>query len=295
MRRIADRVRYMDLVALVKRLGARPDKYDPHKWHTPQGIISINGLKFINWNTRVGGGGAIDLTMHLAGVDFKTAVRWLDQLTVTPQLQMCRGRPRNTLRLPRNDAGMIRRVCGYLSNTRGLPETVVERLIQSGNLYADARGNAVFLLLGKDKKPVGAELRGTSHINWKGMAPGSGKNLGYFAVRPLIFNVVILCESAIDAMSCFCLHPECMTVSTAGVTPNPKWLPDLCKSGSHIYCGFDADNVGDEMAKKMMRLHPYVKRCRPVCKDWNLMLMKSIHDKPHILPVINQTISKNLK
>ena len=48
-------------------------------------------------------------------------------------------------------------------------------LITSGRLYADRRGNAVFLLLGKAGQPVGAELRGTSARVWRGMAPRLAK------------------------------------------------------------------------------------------------------------------------
>ena len=33
----------------------------------------------MNWHRGQGGGGAIDLVMHLAGVDFRTAVAWLEQ------------------------------------------------------------------------------------------------------------------------------------------------------------------------------------------------------------------------
>jgi hypothetical protein len=33
----------------------------------------------MNWNRNVGGGGAIDLAMHLNGMDFKTAVELLSQ------------------------------------------------------------------------------------------------------------------------------------------------------------------------------------------------------------------------
>ena len=37
---------------------------------------------------------------------------------------------------------------------------------------------------------------------WRGMAPGSQKDLGYFSVQEQDATMVILCESAIDAISC---------------------------------------------------------------------------------------------
>jgi hypothetical protein len=73
-------------------------------------------------------------------------------------------------------------------------------------LYADAYVNAVFLLLGKRKEAVGAELRGTSRRPWRGMTSGSNKDGGYFSIHPTGAEVIVLCESAIDALSCFVLH-----------------------------------------------------------------------------------------
>lgn len=297
MRRIANRVRYMDLEVLVKRLGARPDKYDPHKWHTSQGTISINGLKFINWDTRVGGGGAIDLVMHIARIDFKSAILWLSQCPVTQKNRAAvrKSQRKAELKLPQSDPKMRRRVRDYLTKTRKLNETVIDLMMHAGNIYADARGNAVFLLLGKDKKPVGAELRGTSHIIWKGIAPGSRKHLGYFVVYHTDPHNIILCESAIDAISCFCLHPESMTISTSGATPNPKWLPSLWDIGVDVYCGFDADDTGDNMANKMMRLFPRIMRYRPKEKDWNLMWIENIKRQQRIPSTVKHATPKDSK
>ena len=59
--------------------GARPDHDDKRKWHTPAGVLSVTGAKFMNWNCGPGGGGAIDLVIHLNHLDFKAAVDWLAQ------------------------------------------------------------------------------------------------------------------------------------------------------------------------------------------------------------------------
>lgn len=51
------------------------------RWHVSMGgrdfELLLTGAKF--WDTRaeVGGGGAVDLSMHLAGLEFKDAVRLL--------------------------------------------------------------------------------------------------------------------------------------------------------------------------------------------------------------------------
>ena len=58
-------------------IGAKQDRYDKAKWHTAQGVISVTGCKFMNWDLGFGGGGAIDLVMHLMRLDFKETVKCL--------------------------------------------------------------------------------------------------------------------------------------------------------------------------------------------------------------------------
>jgi hypothetical protein len=176
------------------------------------------------------------------------------------------------LRLPPPDPSKLGRVKEYLAQQRGITPTLLDPLIQSGTLYADTRANAVFLLLGKESLPVGAELRGTTQRVWRGLAPGSQKDLGCFSIPATPLPGIILCESAIDAISCFALHPHHRCLSTAGARPNPRWLQPLLDQGHPVYCGFDADPTGDDMACAMTALHPTVKRLRPPEHDWNDVL-----------------------
>lgn len=153
-----------------------------------------------------------------------------------------------------------------------LPSALITPLIDAGTLYADNRGNVVFLLLGKEKKVVGAELRGTGYKKWRGMATGSLKKLGCFYILGKSNRKMVLCESAIDAISCRVLHPEYTALSTSGAHHDPAWLKNLITNGCEIFCGFDADPTGDTLAQKMMALHPSVKRLRPSRHDWNEVL-----------------------
>jgi len=73
----ANFVRNIDLGAVLERTGCIKDRFDKAKWHTPEGAISVTGQKFMNWTKVVGGGGAIDLVIHLKRCDFKAAVFWL--------------------------------------------------------------------------------------------------------------------------------------------------------------------------------------------------------------------------
>jgi len=266
-----DQLRRVPLTAVLRATGAQRDRYDKAKWHTPKGAISITGMKFMNWHQDRGGGGAIDLAMHLNDLDFKAAVAWLQRhFAIPPDF----GPPPGERRwiLPQPDPSQLTAVKHYLVQDRAMAPSMTDSLIASGKLYADRRGNAVFLLLGKDNTPVGAELRGAGPQRWRGMAPGSQKDLGYFSVQAPDATRVILCESAIDAISCFLLHPASVCLSTSGARPNPRWLAALLCRHPAVYCGFDADPTGDAMAEQMIALHPSLRRLRPSQHDWNDIL-----------------------
>jgi hypothetical protein len=262
--------------------GAKRDRQDQAKWYTEQGSLSVTGPKFTNWRGGQGGGGAIDLVMHLAGVDFRAALQWLERHFATRPLgrgefiareadpESPAAEQPHTLRLPAPDARRLGRVRQYLMRCRGLAASVIEPLVQSGKLYADRRGNAVFLLVaGKAQRPVGAELRGTGPQVWRGMARGTRKDLGYFWIGAQGSREIVLCESAIDALSCFQMHPQRICISTSGVRADPPWLDGLLAYGYDIFCGFDADDPGDAAAAQMLALHPVIRRLRPSVHDWN--------------------------
>lgn len=266
----ARQVRDVPLKAVLEATGAKRDRRDKAKWHTARGVLSVTGMKFINWNQGQGGGGAIDLAMHLKNLGFKAAVQWLwDHFPghLPPQPPQPATKP--TLQLPPRDHSKLRRVRRYLIRDRHLPPSLVKPLIESGTLYADNHANAVFVMLRKENSPVGAELRGTGTRHWRGMAPGSKKDAGYFSLHPPHATTIVLCESAIDAISCSVLHPDSWCISTSGARTNPRWLSSLIDKNYRIYCGFDSDPTGDSMAEAMIACHPTVKRLRPAPHDWN--------------------------
>ena len=278
LRQRRDRLRAISLPDVLRLCGAQPDPRDRAKWRAAQGVLSINGTRFFNWSQGTGGGGAIDLVIHLRGGGFAQALQWLQRHFPegldAPQT-FAPAKP--SLRLPSRCRAHLQRVKDYLSGQRALPSELIDSLIGSGDLYADARANAVFLLMGKDNRPTGAELRGIGPTPWRGMAPGSRKDHGFFSVpTPALSSAaapspasIILCESAIDALSCLVLHPGYRCLSTAGARSNPRWLTDILAPGLEVFCGFDADPVGEAAAQAMIGLHPAVQRLRPPRKDWN--------------------------
>jgi hypothetical protein len=292
-RRRANAIRELPLEKVLIQRGAVRDRRDKTKWHSEQGPLSVTGSKFTNWQRNTGGGGAIDLVMHLADTDVCAAVAWLEQHfaiglgTVGPvtsglvisakhsahssaKQPSVPKKATRTLRLPEPNNHMLGRVRRYLTDGRSLPPRLIDLLIESGRLYADSRGNAVFLMVtGKPNRPIGAELRGTGSTVWRGMASGTCKDMGYFWIGTAGSREIVICESAIDAISCHSMHPDRICISNTGVRANPRWLASLHSGNYEIHCGFDDDAPGESAATAMIALHPSIKRLRPPAKDWN--------------------------
>ncbi len=289
-RRQADAVRSIPLETVLTRWGAERDRRDRTQWRTERGPLSVTGTKFFNWYCNEGGGGAIDLVMHLGQMDVRAAVQWLQEhLGSIPTAASCSSpshdlphssssssscrdtQPRSHgLCLPVPYPRQLDRIRRYLTAQRSLTAVILEPLIAAGTVYADRRGNAVFLMVaGKANRPIGAELRGTGQRVWRGLAPGTRKDQGYFWVGVPGPRKIVLCESAIDAISCFQLDSACLCISTAGVRSDAPWLQPLMACGYRIYCGFDDDHPGNTAAATMIARHPTIERLRPPVHDWN--------------------------
>lgn len=291
MRRRADAVRCIPLEDILVYRDAVRDQRDKKKWHTEAGGLSITGAKFMNWHQRVGGGGAIDLAMHLGAMNYREAVAWLEShfsnhaavLSISPIVSSGEPRRLRALQLPAADQHKLEQVRRYLTDRRCLAASILDPLIAAGKIYADQRANAVFLMVaGKANKPIGAELRGTGRRRWCGMASGSRKDAGYFWVGAPDASNIVLCESAIDAISCFQLRRDYICISTAGVRAKSRWLTGLIARGYEIRCGFDADPAGDQSALEMMKNYPSIERLRPPAHDWN------DHVRNHVPPDLHQ-------
>jgi hypothetical protein len=256
--------------------------------------LTVTGVKFFNWHRQHGGGGAIDLVMHLGGWEVDPAVGWLERHlgsapAAAPSTSAYSPRSASSssggedrgLRLPVADLAKLDRVCRYLTERRALAAAILQPLVDAKKVYADQRGNAVFLMVaGKANRAIGAELRGTGERAWRGLAPGTQKDAGYFWVGSRNARKIVLCESAIDAISCFQLHAmqlhtECICISTAGIRPDAPWLSPLLARGYHIHCGFDNDQPGEAASCQMITQHSSITRLRPPAHDWNDALTAS--------------------
>lgn len=295
---VAAQMRALPLPDVLDALGLTQDPHDPHQWRAEGHRISLGtGAKAGKWfdhDAGRGRGGAIDLVAHVMGTDFKGALAWLADrfgpgaaaADVTARMraeaartvaQAVEERPAFTPPAPAPEHWpQVRR---HLVQARALPASYLDKLHERGELYADARRNAVFLCRDGSGAVIGAELKGTvarpDGSRFTGMSPGSVKDRGGFRIGSIArAAAVYLVESAIDAISLARLltldgAKHFAVVSTAGAAAKPRgWLAEIGAKVRRV-CAFDADDAGDAAAKELRR-HGW-DRLRPTApaKDWN--------------------------
>jgi hypothetical protein len=152
-------LRELALEDVAWQLGLDRDDNQPNSWKGHGHIINIDGSKFYDFapSSQKGGGGAIDLVMHVNNYDFKTAISWLHDRfgssgvmraaiakTQKEVIEIAQQQPRPQFTPPAADDSQWLAVHNYLTKNRGLPEHLVSALFESELLYADERKNAVF-------------------------------------------------------------------------------------------------------------------------------------------------------
>ncbi len=299
--------RAADLREVIGTLGGQPDRHDRHKFEmasTGDHISVTSGGKWYNHDQQHGGGGAIDLVKHVAGYDFTDAVAYLAHesgplVAVAAAAQhgaqqaseiVERGQ-RAPFTPPVATETRWPQVRAYLTGERALPGGLVDALHARGTVYADARGNAVFLRTDPEGNAVGASLRGTlPGSEFKGLAPGSRRDEGHFSLTTgpaggaASFGQapqVYIAESPIDALSLATLHTartgqaQQTFLSTDGAGSLPRREIDAAlSSGALVHCCFDNDQGGAKLWAQVQDAYPgagAIVREQPPkgVKDWN--------------------------
>jgi len=310
---LAAQVRGLDLRGVIERLGGEQDRYDTHKWRLDGEHISVNGEKFYNHDRREGGGGAIDLVKHIIpGADFKQAVAYLsDEVSrelalsaaaqygarqaqqqaeeVIERLERGERGAHVPFVAPTPDADRWPQVRNYLVEQRGIPRGMVDTLHERGDIYADARANAVFVRRDEGREIVGASLRGTAPgSEFQGLVRGTRRDEGYFSFaltfgkpEPYDTPQYHLVESPIDALSRAVLVRQAgetgrhAFLSTDGQGELPRRQIDAALANRGLVrCGFDNDQGGNTLWAQVKEAYPRaeaIERERPPAgaKDWN--------------------------
>ena len=290
---LANRVRDLPLKDVAYELGLESDAKDRHKWLGEHHTINITGSKFYDWKEMKGGGGAIDLVMHVNQCDYKQSVAWLnDRFGESAATEAVTYKTREIIKTepvpefvpPVPEPDKWQRVKQYLTRTRKLPSALVDRLHLKGLIYADQNQNAVFIRRSLDESKIrGASLRGTVGEDnlFKGLAKGSKRQEGWFyftkgeqSSDPV--RRVVLVESPIDAMSLSVLERtdslKTLYLSTDGAGGIPtEYLKDV---GS-VVIAFDRDPAGREMTERIKSQLPNAVVKTPSSVDWNRDLVNS--------------------
>ena len=291
---IAKSVRDLPLKDVAYELGLEPDLKDQHKYHNEHHTISITGSKFYDWKQMKGAGGAIDMVMHVNQCDYKQSVAWLgDRFGETATIEAANYKTKNIIQtepirefvppVPAHDKWQ--NVRKYLTRTRKLPSTLVDKLHEQGLIYADNNQNAVFIRRSIDElKITGASLRGTAGEDnkFKGLAKGSKRKEGWFyfdkgeqSTDPV--RRVVLVESPIDAMSLAVLErtdsKKTLYLSTDGAGQIPT---EYLKEVNEVAIAFDRDKAGREMVSRIKEQLPFAIVKTPKANDWNIDLVNSL-------------------
>jgi 5S rRNA maturation endonuclease (ribonuclease M5) len=290
---IANQVRDLPLKEVAYELGLEANPQDKHKWQNEQHTINITGSKFYDWKQMKGGGGAIDLVMHINECDYKQSVAWLGdrfgegaaiEAVTYKTREIIRNEPVQKFIPPVPEQSKWLTVKQYLTRTRLLPSGLVDRLHEQGLIYADQNQNAVFIRRSIDEdKITGATLRGTAGEDnqFKGLAKGSKRKDGWFYFergeqsRDPVRRVVLV-ESPIDAMSLAVLErtdsKKTLYLSTDGAGGIPM---EYLKQVKDVVIAFDRDRSGQSMAERIKTQLPNAVCKSPKAIDWNQDLVNT--------------------
>lgn len=318
LNRTVDQLRDLPLDDVAWHLGLIHDIKGTNRWKGHGCIINIDEEKFHDFapGKAKGGGGAIDLVMHVNGCNFKQAIAWLNdrfgeegmQRTVTHRAkirasEIVEKEPAPQFIPPPRNESQWDAVYNYLTIKRGLPENLVNYLHEQGIVYADEHQNAVFVMRsleeadftevqGAKNTPtpvVGAFLRGTRGENnsFMGYAIGTKRSSCWFYVgwggevdSPI--QRVVLCKSPIDALSYLTLESQ-----VSGKAPQQKTIYLVSDSTRNlpvtklkdipeVVAAYDNDSAGNQLSRDIQELLPQTTIKQPIATDWNQQLLELI-------------------
>ncbi len=224
--------------------------------------IVITGTQWFDNKAGLGGGGAIDLEIHLTKASFRDACRALADRVPGKNIS-----PRSTRNITRplrksfDELASIHAVRddtnwpiarAYLVEKRFISQGLVDALYAEGSIYSnDHRPNPslVFLHRSADGTVCGATLRDTRHRSAFRPCLGN-KNSAWFAVGDLATaERVVAVESPIDALSYFDLRGgsggELAVVSCSGATVPLDLMAGAFDRRQSFVVALDNDSAGE--------------------------------------------------
>ena len=280
-----DRIRTLNIAELAGKLGFEPVKSDKKAFRKGDLKVSIDERtgRFNSFtNPDIKGVGAIDFIIKTENISFKEAISRLSSDYSIPLKPFSFSTRKEKIKEPQPKKLIMpvkaqdsEKAINYLKS-RSIATQVTDKLIEKNKIYADVRGNTVFLCSDATGNVTGAEIK---NINFKGMAPGSDKAMGAFYISTSKTpNRIIITESAIDAISYLQIKipKHTIVVSTAGILNNHnKILNDLISKNNvkNVVIAYDNDLPGRQAAKdlkvELEKENLQVEIERSNKKDWN--------------------------
>lgn len=303
-RNLIQQARQVDLVTFMQSQG-----YDPKPESRSKGTYRIEGhggliLKnngFICFSETDNGqfksygakkttnlsGNAIDFVIWFFNVSFQTAIKMLLGQTLSTNAYDTQKKHQTPLKsdapelvLPAQAAN-YKRLFAYLTKSRCINTSVVQKCLDDKLIYQDHNGNVVFLWYDKNKKIVGANLRGTlTDIPFKKNLVNNDMTNGFRIVigKP---KKLLVFEASIDALSMLTIRPNLtdtllIAMNCLSQLPIHKALKDYPDIEKVFMC-IDADNAADNFYNNLDLSIDY-QRVLPLApaKDWNESLQKKI-------------------
>ncbi|BAZ18474.1 plasmid recombinant protein (plasmid) [Calothrix sp. NIES-4071] len=275
------------------------------KWKGEKHSVNIDGSKWYDFHPiqNKGGGGAIDLVMHVGDYSFKQAVAFLndrfgEEKMLASVTHHARTGAKGIAKLesvqqfePDIDNKNWDKVKKYLTQERGLHPSLVETFHQQGLIYADNNQNAVFVMRNLEGGYYGAFLRGTVGENntFMGYAKGTKRDNCWFYFQSGSQSIsdveqAVLCKSPIDALSLAQLQVETgardkkvLTIYMAA--DSAESLPiEYLQSIPTVLCAYGNDDAGDSLFSATRALLPDTQQIKPTAIDWNLELLAKQRD-----------------
>ncbi|MBD2607415.1 plasmid recombination protein [Scytonema hofmannii FACHB-248] len=297
----ADQLRDLPLEDVAWHLGLDKADKGGNRWKGLGQVINITDSKWYDFTAEKGGGGAIDLVMHVNSCNFRQALAWLhDRFDEEGMLRATRAyAQKQAIKIvteepvpqfvpPTPDESKWLAVQNYLTKARGLPENFIDALHTKGWIYADEQQNAVFVMRElSGETTTGAFLRGTRLENnsFMGYALGTKRTLGWFYFhlggKPTDeIHSCVICKSPIDALSCAAIK----LAANSGMqetrmmflaVDSPKSLPlDFLSKVRAITVACSHDDTGRSMAQAIKELLPHSNIVQPQALDWNAELLE---------------------
>lgn len=242
------------------------------------------------------GGGPIQFLQEFLMMEWKDSVNYLlkqENITITASERENdeAKEKKGSLELPEK-AEKYRRLYAYLIKTRKIDKEVVDFFVKKKSIYENDKGGIVFL--GHDKEGVikYAMIRGTSESKpFKAEVKNSDKRYS-FSFRNIKSDTLIICESAIDAMSYASLRrlenrnyiremENLLSLGGISEMPLKVFLEEHSQIKNLIF-SLDNDEAGERAYQKFKKEYQEkfnVKRIKFEEKDINEYLQKIVKRK----------------